>query len=185
MPQRPALALLFVLVLWQIAGSGCGASNPYNFARSYKPLGPEKSHFKASKAQVSLEQVKRDPNGFRDTELGWFGVVTGMSDRSDGKSRLTLSLRSHQSRHLCRDEAPDSCRVTVSEKDLGTFTIDVQLDDSLAKDQRVWFGSLLRVYGHPSGEYDDEGGPQIDVTYYRHFPRGTYVTTASRGGMRR
>ena len=166
--------------------SACASAGPYNFARNYQPLSAEKPHFKASETPVSLEEVKRDPNGFRDRELGWFGVVTAIGDASHGKTRLELSLRAHQERHLCADESSKSCRLTVSERDLGTFTVDLPLgpEQKEGKD-RVWFGSLLKVYGRPTGEYDDEGGPIIDVSYFRHFPRGTYVTTASKSAMRR
>jgi hypothetical protein len=179
MRKRMPLTVLILAV-------GCGGGASYNYARTYEPLSAEKAHLARSETPVSLEQVKRDPNGYKGDELGWFGVVTGMGDLSDGKTRLSLSLRAHQERHLCGDERGSSCRVTVSEKDLGPFTVDVALspEEKLGQD-RVWFGSLLRVYGHPTGEYDAEGGPLLDVTYFRHFPRGTYVTTASRGGMRR
>ena len=182
----PQLTRFFALLVVSSALSACASGGPYNYARKYHPLGAEKPHFKAAQQQVSLEEVKRDPNGYRSTELGWFGVVTGMGDVSNGKTRLALSLRAHQPRHLCSDESEKSCRLTVSERDLGVFTVELPLQgaEKEGKD-RVWFGSLLRVYGHPSGEYDDEGGPMIDVTYYRHFPKGTYVTTASKGGMRR
>jgi hypothetical protein len=183
MPQRTSF---FALVCACLALSACASSGPYNFARKYKPLGDEKPHFKAAHTPVSLEEVKRDPNGYRNTELGWFGVVTGMGDVSNGKTRLELSLRAHQTRHLCLDESEKSCRLTVSERDLGKFTVDVPLkpEQKQGKD-RVWFGSLLKVYGHPTGEYDYDGGPILDVSYFRHFPQGTYVTTASKGGMRR
>ena len=166
--------------------AACGGGGQYNHARTYKPLGPEKDHLEAAEQHVSLEEVKRDPNGFKEHELGWFGVVTNVAEAEDGKSLLTLSLRAHQERHLCEGENDDTCRLTVSERDLGSFTVavDVKPDDKVGKD-RLWVGSLVRVYGHPTGEYDANGAPLIDVEYYRHFPRGTYVTTAARAGMRR
>jgi hypothetical protein len=182
----PQLARFFPLLSVSLALTACASGGPYNYARKYHPLSAEKPHYKAAATQVSLEEVKRDPNGYRDTELGWFGVVKGIGDVSNGKTRLELSLRAHQPRHLCSDESEKSCRLTVSARDLGTFTVELPLspEQKQGKD-RVWFGSLLRVYGHPSGEYDDEGGPIVDVSYFRHFPQGTYVTTASKGGMRR
>lgn len=46
--------------------------------------------------------------------------------------------------------------------------------------------SLLRVFGTVvPGEYDAEGGPVIRAAYYRHWPRGQYVTTNAAGAMRR
>ncbi len=35
------------------------------------------------------------------------------------------------------------------------------------------------------GEYDDQGGPVLQAQYYRHWPRGEYVTTANVGALRR
>jgi hypothetical protein len=180
-PQR----LPLVLTILTLVSSACGAGGQYNHARTYKPLGDEKGHYKAVDQHVSLEEVKRDPNGFKDNELGWFGVVTDVGEGSDGKSRLKFSLRAHQERHLCTGPNDDTCRLTVSEKDLGSFVADVDIrpEDRSGFD-RLWVGSLVRVYGHPTGQYDNDGAPLIDVEYYRHFPRGTFVTTAARMGMR-
>jgi hypothetical protein len=172
-----ALSLLFM---------ACGSSGLYNFARTYEPLKAERSHMEASETQASFEDVKRDPNGFKNKEVGWFGVVTSFSDIEGGGQRLGLSLRAHQPRHLCADNREASCRVTVSEKSLGNFTVDIKLaPEELNGKDRVWIGSLLKVYGTPTGEYDEEGAVVLKATYHRHFPRGTYVTTANRDSMRR
>ena len=168
--------------LWLAA---CGGGGPYGYARTYQPLRVEKDHF--ARAQTApYEEVKRDPNGYQSADVGWFGVVRALGDLPDGRTRLFLSLRTHQERHLCSDERAASCRVTVSERDLGPFSADVTLSDEerLGPD-KVWVGSLLKVYGRPTGDYDDEGGPVLNASYHRHWPRGTYVTTAQRAGMRR
>jgi hypothetical protein len=171
---------LLLLVL-----AACGAG-PYSFSRSYVPLGAEEPHYEATQQYVSFEDVQRDPNGFKDKELGWFGVVTGYSDLPDGRQRLALSLRAHQARHLCSDRSDDSCRVTVAERSLGSFVIEVKLrPEELVGRDRVWIGSLLKVYGNATGELDEDGAAILTVKHYRHFPRGTYVTTAQRGAMRR
>jgi len=176
---RLAAGALFAL-------TGCAGAGPYNFSRDYTPLKAEREHFQATAQQVAYEDVKRDPSGFTKVEVGWFGIITGYADLSDGRQRLTLSLRTHQERHLCSSERDSSCRVTVTDRSMGSFVIDVKLSDEqkLGKD-RVWIGSLFKVYGTPTGDYDDDGSPVLKATYYRHFPRGTYVTTAQRGTMRR
>jgi len=171
--------------LCSLACSACGGANNYNFARSYEPLRAEKSHFADAQA-VPYEDVKRDPNGFQTTEIGWFGVVKGMRDLPDGRTRVALELHGHQERHLCSEQSASSCRLTIAERELGPFSADLSLtpEQKQGKD-RVGPGSLLKIYGRPSGEYADDGGPVLNATYYRHWPRGTYVTTADRASMRR
>lgn len=186
MPARTSSITLHLLSLALLSLAACAGSGPYNFARDYSPLKVERDHFEATQQQVAYEDVQRDPNGFTKVDLGWFGIVTSYGDLAEGRQRLVLSLRAHQPRHLCSTESKSSCRVTVSDRSMGSFVVDVKLSDEqkLGKD-RVWIGSLLKIYGRPSGEYDDEGGPILNVAYFRHFPRGTYVTTAQRAAMRR
>ena len=49
---------------------------------------------------------------------------------------------------------------------------------------RLWTGSLLKVYGHVTDAGTEESGPIIQVEHYRHFPHNTFVTTAAAGSMR-
>ena len=172
------------LALCVLCWAACGGSGNYNFARSYEPLRGEKSHYGSAQA-VPYEDVKRDPNGFKNTEIGWFGVVQGVSELSDGRTRLSLALHAHHERHLCREAAASSCRLTIAERPLGSFSVDLALapEEKQGRD-RVGVGSLLKIYGYPSGEYAEDGGPVLSVTYYRNWPRGTYVTTADRASMR-
>jgi hypothetical protein len=50
---------------------------------------------------------------------------------------------------------------------------------------RLYTWSLVRVYARVTNEYDERGGPVFRAEYYRHWPRGTYVTTDSAVKMRR
>jgi hypothetical protein len=166
------------------AAFSCGGGE-YGFARTYSPVGAEDSHFEEAQ-QPTYQDLIREPNRYKEIEIGWFGVVTGVQAGAKGKSRVTLSLRAHQARHLCSEDSSSSCRVTVSEGSIATFSADLQLRNSeTAGQDRIWTGSLLKVYGKYTGEYSEETGPVIDVAYHRHWPRGTYVTTASRATMRR
>jgi hypothetical protein len=177
---RLTLALAGALAL----SSACGAG-PHGFARTYKPLAGEQRHFEDAQ-QLTYQDVVRSPNAYKNVEVGWFGVVSEMQSQPDGRMRLILALRSHQARHQCSDEHASSCRVTVSATSLGTFHVDLALKPSEVQGQeRVWQGSLLKIYGVPTGEYDETIGPKLDVKYYRHWPRGYYVTTAQRAEMRR
>ena len=175
--------LAWVLVLG-LPLSACGAG-PYGFARTYKPLASEQHHFEDAQ-QLTYQDLVRSPDAYKKVEVGWFGVVDEMHSQPDGRMRLVLSLRAHQARHLCSEESSSSCRVTVSATPLGTFTVDLALKPhEIDGKDRIWQGSLLKIYGIPTGEYDENTGPSLEVKYYRHWPRGYYVTTASRADMRR
>jgi hypothetical protein len=181
-PRRSLWAARLGVVALLAVGCGGGA---YGFARTYKPLGSEQHHFDRAQ-QPTYQDVLRDPNAYAKVEIGWFGVVTEVQSRPDGRTRLVLALRAHQPRHQCSDESASSCRVTVSATSLGTFSADVSIKGSDREGpERIWVGSLLKVYGLPTGEYDETTGPVLDVKYYRHWPRGYYVTTAQRADMRR
>ena len=100
--------------------------------------------------------------------------------------KVALQLHFHQARHLCGDQFDSSCRVTVSEKGGGPWTAVLTLhpEDREGRD-KLGPGSLLKVYGHVTTEYDDRGGPIVNADYYRHWPFGKYVNTARAGNMRR
>lgn len=181
MRMRHALLLLLPCVV----AAGCGG-NPYGYARRYVPLDAEE-RFIEKASNPSYEHVRRHLTESRDELIGWFGTVDDVEvDVATGEARVALSLRTHQKRHLCADHREGSCRVTVSESTGGPFTAEVTLrpDDRVGRD-KVWKGSLLKVYGTPTGELDDRGGPILQTEYYRHWPTGTYVTTAARRTMRR
>lgn len=165
--------------------AGCGGGS-YGFTREYVTLSDEDDYAEQA-TEVSYEEVKRDPASFRSQTIGWFGVVTAVElDAATGQARVAMSQRIHQDRHLCADERESSCRVTVSERANGPFTAVVTLrPEDRDGEGHVWLGSLLKVYGSPNGEFDAEGGPVITTRYYRHWPRGTYVTTGDRNRMRR
>jgi hypothetical protein len=180
----PLRARAFWLVLLACALGACGGGQ-YGFARTYSPLASEQTHFDQAE-EATYQDLLRDPRRFAKTEVGWFGTVSNVAAAADGRARLTLNLRAHQARHLCAEDSRSSCRVTVSEAQLGVFTVDLALKpDEINGKERIWVGSLLKVYGTHSGEYSEETGPVLNVSYYRHWPRGLYVTTAARGSMRR
>jgi len=162
------------------------ASNPYGYAPQYAPLSEEESYYEEALDQ-SYEDVRRDPSSFANKTISWFGVVEQMQPIGhEGQAQIALVLRFHQPRHLCTDQFDSSCRVTISEKEGGPFSVRIQLREAdIAGQYRVYEGSLLRVYGKPVADYDERGGPILKVEYYRHWPRGTYVTTGRRVNMRR
>ncbi len=163
---------------------GCGGGQ-YGFSQTYTTLSDE-DDFAEGAQEAGYEDVKRDPAGFRSQNLGWFGVVTSVESAPGGASLVHLTHRVHQERHLCADETSDSCRVTVAERTGGPWSavLTIREEDRVGRD-KLAAGSLLKVYGSPTGDFDADGGPVLTARYYRHWPRGAYVTTADRNRMRR
>ncbi len=166
--------------------AGCGGAGPYGFAREYVALGAEEQYAEAASG-LSYEEVRRDPADFQSTLLGWFGIVTSVEPQGDGTALVRMTYRTLSARNLCADERDSSCRVTVSERAGGPFTAIVRLSSAeLTGNERVWAGSLLKIYGNPTGELDPEtGGPILRAVFHRHWPHGKYVTTGARAVMRR
>jgi hypothetical protein len=166
------------------AAAGCG-SNPYGYAHRYEPLDEERPYMERS-VELPYEEVRRTRPEMQRM-VGWFGVLTEPPQfQADGSARLTLSLRAHRDRHLCATSSSDSCRVTVSEREIGRFTaiVNVRPEDREGR-LRLWTGSLVKVYGTATGEEDASGGPVLRVDWYRHWPPHFYVTTGAAGAMRR
>lgn len=165
---------------------GCGGAGRYGYARTYSPLDAEASWVERANNDAVYDEIRRTPAQFQGQTLSLFGVVTGVESTREGQ-RVALQVRTHQERHLCQEETEASCRVTVSERDGGPFTATLTLrPEDLQGENRVQVYSLLRVFGSVvAGQYDDRGGPVIRADYYRHWPRGEYVTTAAASAMRR
>jgi hypothetical protein len=178
-----SIAPLGLLALLALAA--CGGGGRYGYARTYEPIDGERAYMERS-ADASYEEVRR-ARPEEQPYVGWFGVAVAPPEISGGTARVRLSLRAHQDRHLCSSEYADSCRVTVSEREIGTFTaqIPIRPEDASQGQERLWQGSLVRVYGRASGETDAAGDPVIVAEWYRHWPRHTFVTTAMSGSMRR
>jgi len=173
------------LLLVVLAPPACGGGGQYGYSREYEPLDEEEDPMEAA-TPTTWEEVHRDPRDYRSQLLAWFGVVENVDTDGSGRARVLLSYRTHQERHLCSDELASSCRVTITDRSTGPFTAVLTMHpEDRQGEARLWTGSLLKVYGSPTGEFDAQGGPVLQVRYYRHWPRGTYVTTGARGSMRR
>jgi hypothetical protein len=175
------LGLMLGLLLM---AAGC-AGNEYGYGREYVPTDDEEEYLERA-VEVSYEEVRRDPKSFESRLVGWFGVVTGARRGAQGGVLVALELRFHQQRHLCSDEFESSCKVTISERAGGPFSVELQLrSEDLSGSTRLNVGSLVKVYGTPTGEFDDRGGPLLKSLYYRHWPHGAFVTTTGAVNMRR
>ena len=162
------------------------ASDPYGYAPQYVPSSAEQAFFDRA-VEPPYEEVRRDPAAYQGQQIAWFGIVTTVSAADPaGDVRVALTHRSHQPRHLCADQFDSSCRVTVSAREGGPFTALLRLrPEDVSGPNRLYTGSLVKIYARVTNEYDERGGPVFRAEYYRHWPRGTYVTTASASNMRR
>jgi hypothetical protein len=178
--MRPTSLLITAML------AACGGGGQYGYDREYVTTS-EEDDLLEEVTEANYEDVKRDPSDYRSALVSWFGVVTNVDlDASTGRALVSMTHRTHQARHLCGDERASSCRVTVSERAGGPFSaeLDMRPEDREGQD-RLWVGSLVRAYGSPNGEFDDEGGPILTARWYRHWPRGKYVTTGAARSMRR
>ena len=172
------LALLLALV------PACGGGGQYGYAHEYSNIDGEDVYARRV-VDTSYEEVRRARTEDQ-TFIGWFGVVAEPPVTEGGVTRLSLSLRAHQDRHLCSTSSSDSCRVTVSEREIGRFTALVHLrpEDAGSDTTRMNVGSLVRVYGRSTGN-DANDFPIIEAEWYRHWPAHYYVTTSAASSMRR
>ncbi len=182
--ERMHLGVVAVLCA---ALSACGGAGRYGYAQTYVPLSDESSWAERANADAVYDEVRRMPESYAGQTLAFFGVVTDVTPGQGGATRVALQVRTHQARHLCEDETERSCRVTVSARDGGPFTAVITLrPEDVQGENRLQVFSLVRVFGRlVPGEYDDRGGPVLAVEYYRHWPRGEYVTTEAAAAMRR
>lgn len=185
--MRPLPALILASAVALSAIAGCGG-NQYGYARTYAPYGAEGQYYQTA-VDLSYQDVLRFPYRYPEELVGWFGVVTNVeaTEGEEGASRLTLDYRRHRERHLCGDERDSSCRVTVSERTVGPFIVDLVLrpEDRQEDRFRLRGGSLARIYGYPVEGGTDETGPILRGVYYRHWPAGTWRDTGAAGRLRR
>jgi hypothetical protein len=163
----------------------CGG-NPYGYAPEYVPLSDEEAYSEKG-LELSYEEVRRDPMSHATELVAWFGIVDNVQKLGKtGEVRLALTLRFHQARHLCTDQFDSSCRVTISDKESGPFSalLTLRPEDQGGRDG-VHAGSLVKVYGHVTPDYDDRGGPILKGDYYRQWGLGNFVTTGRAGNMKR
>lgn len=173
-----------VLPLLAMLAQGCHSAGPYGFARTYQPLSAEQSAVEGAR-EFDPVMAERDKEDWKKGAVMLFGVVKARSSAKDGGAYLTLSMRTLSDRNLCDDFDEDTCRVTVSEHEHATLHAVVKLtsEDDVGE-HSLGKGSLVRVVGKLTDEVDpDDGASVIRASYYRHWPRHFYVTTAMASGM--
>jgi hypothetical protein len=178
--RRTALAFPLIALLLL----GCHSAGPYGFARTYQPLSAERDAIEGAR-EFDPVMAERDKEDWKKATISLFGIVKARSSAKDGGAYLTLSMRTLSDRNLCDEFDEDTCRVTVSEHEHATLHAIVKLasDDEVGA-RSVGKGSLVRVVGKLTDEVDpDDGASVLRVSYYRHWPRHFFVTTAMAAGM--
>ncbi len=165
--------------------AGCSSPGLYGYSRAYSPLDAEE---KASQGSREFDPVmaKRMPDEWKKSKVLLFGIVKSRKEAPGGGADLTLGMRALAERNLCDDADESTCRVTVSNREHATVHVVVKLasGDDIGK-LSVQLGSLVRIVGHLSDDSAADGSPVIRAEYYRHWPRGEFVTTADSEHMRR
>jgi hypothetical protein len=183
--RRLALALALALAL-PLLLLGCHSAGQYGFSRSYQALSAEQAAAQGTRDYDPV-MAARDKDDWKKGAVSLFGVVKARSQSKDGSAYLTLSMRTLSERNLCDDFDEDTCRVTVSEHEHAVVHANLKLasEDDIGA-QSVGKGSLVRVIGKLTDEVDpDDGTPVLRASYYRHWPRNFFVTTADSAHMQR
>jgi hypothetical protein len=176
-------------VPWFAAGaffSGCHSPGPFGHSRVYSPTSDEQ-HAVAGTSDFEPGGVSRAPEKWKDRPVSLFGVVTNRGSGPGGAAYLAISIRSLQQRNLCDNDDEDSCRVTISDREFGRVhaLLKLSAEDELGQDS-VGVGSLLRMVGVLGVDVDpNDGTPILRGTFYRHWPRASYVTASASRSMRR
>jgi hypothetical protein len=165
--------------------TACHGAGPYGHAPQYAPTDDETKAVSGTR-EFDPVMVQRQPEEWRAAKTALFGVVESRSAGPSGQALLKLGVRRLDGRNLCESaEDPDSCRVTVSDRDFGVVWALVSLhgDDDVGP-RSVGLRSLLRLTGSIGQDVGPDGAPMLHATWYRHWPALYYVTRASARDMK-
>ncbi|HEX4477862.1 MAG TPA: hypothetical protein VH142_22390 [Polyangiaceae bacterium] len=175
----------WLVLLFAAAITACGSAGPYGYSRVYEPNGDEE---RAASSAIEYDPVmaKRSPEQWKGKTVSVFGVVLARNPGSGGNAEVKLSVRTLEARNLCDSSDDDSCRVTVSDHEYAIVhaLLHLTTDDDLGE-HSMGPRSLVRIVGTLSDDVDpSDGEPILLAKFYRHWPRGYYVTNADRKFLR-
>jgi hypothetical protein len=175
----------FTLSAFALALPGCGSAGPYGHSQVYSPL-DEESNAMEGTLEFDPVMAKRSPEKWKGKTVSLFGVVVARTPGTGGNAEVKLSVRTLETRNLCDSPDEDTCRVTVSDREYAVVhaLLHLSTEDDIGE-HSMGMQSLVRVIGTLSDAVDpSDGEPILVAKYYRHWPRGYYVTTAARALMR-
>jgi hypothetical protein len=185
-PSRLRAGTRVAVVLVGLSLAGCNSAGRWGFSRVYSPASEEEDSAREAR-EYDPVMIAREPEAFRGAMLSVFGIVTERAQAKGGSAYLTLSMRTLAERNLCESADEQTCRVTVSDREHAVVHAIVKLapgDDIGPESLQV--GALVRVIGKLTDNVDGtDGMPVLAASYYRHWPRNYFVTTASSTHMRR
>jgi hypothetical protein len=178
-------SLALVSLFAMSSALGCGGGGPFGHAVNYAPYGEEEKQIAVGR-EYDPVMYGRQPEEWRKKPVHLFGVVTNRGT-SAGSAYVTMSVRRLEPRNLCDSNADeDSCRVTVSDAEFGVVhgMMALKGEDDVGE-HSVGVGSLVRLVGNFGEDVDpNDAAPIVRVTWYRHWPRGFFVTKAAAQHMR-
>jgi hypothetical protein len=182
----PRASRLRALLPFALFLTACASAGPYGFSAVYTPLEAEEA---AADKSVEYDPImaSRIPHEWQGKDLSLFGVVLARDEGRDGFTDLTLSMRRLAPRNLCETGDDDSCRVTVSDREMARVhaLVKVAASDDVGQ-TRLQPRSLVRIVGRLEDQPDKgDGSPVFLVGYYRHWPPDFYVTEQARSYMKR
>jgi hypothetical protein len=177
---------LLIASLVAACAVACASAGPYGYSKQYEPHESEEEAL-AGAQDYDPVMVGRSPEKWRGVKVSAFGVVSSRQEGPFGNADLTLSVRTLEPRNLCESTDEATCRVTVGEREHAVIHAWVPLrSEDMVGEKSVGVGSLLRVVGTMADEVSRTDGHQtIKASYYRHWPRNHFVTTAARSYMLR
>jgi len=165
--------------------AGCAGAGPFGHSVQYATWGDEEKTV-ATAREYDPVMYGRQPEEWRKKPVHLFGVVTNRGT-SGGNAYVTVSVRRLEPRNLCdSNQDEETCRVTVSDAEFGVVHGMMALhgEDDVGE-HSVGVGSLIRLVGNFGDDVDpNDAAPIVRVTWYRHWPRGFFVTKAAAAHMR-
>ncbi|MBM4361871.1 MAG: hypothetical protein FJ104_04265 [Deltaproteobacteria bacterium] len=169
-----------------LALTACAGAGPYGHAPRYAPL-PEEETALDGGVEFDPVMAARAPEKWKNLRVHAFGVVKARRAGAAGRANVTLSLRTLAPRNLCDSSDDSSCRVTVGDHEHSLLHAELTLrpEDERGAES-LGIGSLVRVVGAlADGPDATDGAPVIQATYYRHWPRGFFLTSRDAATVRR